>query len=296
MNPEQPTAPGALPMMESHEPPDGGEKQETNETPVVRIDVITSRGGDQSRTATNEDTYQILRTPQQTLVMIADGVGGNRQGALPSIIIRHSLAQFVKKKHAQIISTREALYHCGTALFNAPRTSKEPLGSAVVLAALGNNHEVDIAWCGDSRAFTIRKGNILRAGTTLMHNIAAEETTSSTEYITNMYHNVLTRYLGSNPQTEVGRPDRIRFTGESGDIIILASDGLWDVVTEEEVLGLAKQCTGGELFDQLFMLAYSRNNSAGEFFDLHGGHGVLTPHTVPENGGDNITLAVVTLK
>lgn len=279
----------------------GSENEDHLEFPMAHIDAITSRGGDQAKTPQNEDGYMIAQTPQQILVMVGDGVGGHGGGIEPAFIARASFHSFIASHYRGIITANDVTNYIGEAIHHRnlrePERKKQPMGVAAVVVAIGEHHEVDISWCGDSKLLTVRKGEKVPAGTTLMHNLGAETTEYGDDYLWNEYNHVLTRFLGNNsPKKDGGKPDRIRFLGERGDQIIVASDGLWDVVSETEVIQLAQQFSGRELHAQLFALALSRNNAAGELYNITRADGTTMPHTTQEACGDNITIAVIELK
>lgn len=279
----------------------GGEDEDHLEFPMAHVDAITSRGGDQAKTPQNEDGYMIAQTPRQIIAMVVDGVGGHGGGIEPAHIARASFHSFVASHHKGTMSTTDVAQFIGDAIHHRnqrePERKKNPMGAAVVIVAIGEQHEVDVAWCGDSKLLTVRKGKKITAGTTLMHNLGAEVYEHSDEYLWSEYNHVLTRFLGNDsPKAAGGKSDRIRFFGEKGDQLIVASDGLWDVVSETEVLQLAAQFKGRELHAQLFALALSRNNAGGDMYNIVRADGTTVLHTTQEACGDNITIVVIELK
>lgn len=122
------------------------------------------------------------------------------------------------------------------------------------LAAYINNETLHIGWAGDSRAILIRDGKVI--GTTIDHNGKTNESENNRirnvggwiEY--NRHGNPYalgslapTRTLGDRnkktvPNAIIPDPEIIHCTIQLGDTIVLACDGLGDVMTNDEVASL----------------------------------------------------------
>jgi protein phosphatase len=113
------------------------------------------------------------------------------------------------------------------------------MGTTLLAALLARN----AAWVinvGDSRAYHIREGVILAK--TDDHSWVDEQVRqglmTAEEAETDKRKNLVTRSIGTHPNVEV---DCYHWPVASGDILILCSDGLVNMVNEREILRIACQ-------------------------------------------------------
>ncbi|WP_082849967.1 PP2C family serine/threonine-protein phosphatase [Halioglobus sp. HI00S01] len=177
----------------------------------------------------NEDCYVI--DPELRLYLVADGVGGHADGEVAAAIVRDTLQEDVAKGLPLI----EAIHRSHRAVLDEiNRRIDSNMGSTVV-AALISESEYDIAWVGDSRAYLFN-GELRQISRD--HNpvsemlargaITAEQAAAHPE------RNVLSQSLGVSDTINVA-PGRIRGDFNSGDQLILCSDGLTDEVSDTQI-------------------------------------------------------------
>ena len=252
-----------------------------------RVDASTSIGGPRSKYTHDEDAFAIRSTENELAVAVLDGAGGSGNGALASRIGARTFLETIKQGDDLMDSFDEITdnvlkegkggYLTGTAL----HAVKLPEGTI----------RINVANSGDTRILTVRGGERFGPGTTTLQNLGQTAIRLGEiepwEYYNYPMKHIMTGSLGIEEQAEP--PEFRAFDHEEGDVSILASDGLWDVVSEYEVIQLAKKYKGKELHEKLFELAFERNNS--EAFDiLHSpDHLVLKRKKL----GDNITIVVV---
>jgi protein phosphatase len=196
---------------------------------------------------------------------VADGMGGHAAGEVASrTAVEALLATWTGGPQSAISpALRSATRAANVAVFDA---AMEPghrgMGTTLTAAAL-NGHEVAIAHVGDSRAYLVRDDQCdqlttdhSRVGEMLrMKLITAEQAA------VHPARSQLTRSLGGDPtvQVELTRHDLRR-----GDVLILCSDGLWDVISrsdlveETELLQAAEVATPAELAARLVTTAVKR--------------------------------------
>ena len=152
---------------------------------------------------------------------------------------------------------------------------------------------------------TLRGQKKFTPGTTVFQNLAQRRIDAKKikgkDYYTDPYINVISGGIGLN-RDDVDKPGALQFEAEKGDIMVLASDGFWDIVSEYEVEKICQESTDSqEMERKLFDLAYARNNIFGAFIIQHSETESTSKAliTLKEDedavlkGGDNITLAVV---
>ncbi len=171
------------------------------------------------------------------LVVVADGMGGHRDGALAA---------------RTVIET--AKRHFNTGPISDPRTFLEDLclESHQAISELGGNEErspgstcvvlylsgPEAYWAhvGDSRLYHFRNGMLLNR--TRDHSVAqlmvAQGRIQETDVAISALQNQLYMRLGGNDNPE---PDFGAAEVEADDIFMLCSDGFWACVAPEEVVG-----------------------------------------------------------
>ena len=179
------------------------------------------------------------------LAVLADGMGGHKAGDVASSmaleIIKNTLCdQLPKLAHPNssrqrtrlILSTIE---NANTQIYLASQTSVEKTGMGATLAlALFHSDKVIVAHIGDSRIYRLRKHRLrsLTYDHSLINQLIKQGTMTKEEARISRYKNVITRALGHRETVE---PDIRELTTIPQDIYLLCSDGLYDMVSENEM-------------------------------------------------------------
>jgi serine/threonine protein phosphatase PrpC len=179
------------------------------------------------------------------LAVLADGMGGHKAGDVASSmaldIIKSTLCEQLPKltrpnssrqRIGLILSTIE---NANTQMYLASQTSAEKTGMGATLAlTLFHRDKVIVAHIGDSRIYRLRKHRLrsLTCDHSLINQLITQGTMSKEEAETSRYKNVITRALGHRATVE---PDIRELTTIPQDIYLLCSDGLYDMVSENEM-------------------------------------------------------------
>jgi protein phosphatase len=195
----------------------------------------------------NQDAVKHVRIALGDLLIVADGIGGYRGGAVASRIVVESFVTHMASLPAnyaadQAIREASALANANIqAEARAPNSSYHRMGSTVVLVLLQQNAggvSACIGHVGDSRAYLVRGGQLIR----LTNDHSAVQALLNRNLITPeeaLHHpdaSVLTRSLGHQPEVEID-VDIVPLA--SGDSLLLCSDGLWGYVAEKEIEAVA---------------------------------------------------------
>jgi protein phosphatase len=133
--------------------------------------------------------------------------------------------------------------------------------ATTVVAVLVEDHVAEIAHVGDSRLYLVRDGKITRL--TSDHSWVNEQVQSgvidSEQARNHPLRNVVTRALGGRPDLEV---DVQTLEMQSGDRLLLCSDGLTTMLDDDEILRIVLDGEGG--VDQTDELIQAANESGGE--------------------------------
>ncbi len=181
----------------------------------------------------NEDNL-FVRSP---LFVVADGMGGAQAGEVASKMAVDSFDDGMPDG-----SPSEALVQiiegANRAIHDRSRTDARTAGMGTTLtAAYVGESEVTIAHVGDSRAYLLRGGDLIRL--THDHSLVGELVLRGklTEEQAEMHpqRSVITRALGSEPDVEV---DVHVYQAKAGDVFMLNSDGLTSMVPDDRVKGI----------------------------------------------------------
>ncbi len=229
----------------------------------------------------NEDS--IAFDAETGFAVLADGMGGYNAGEVASGIAVTLIATGLKGQLAQAgkldVRARETLLKeqvlaANNAIMQAAqkRPECEGMGTTVV-AALFREGKVSVAHLGDSRLYRLREGklDLLTRDHSLLQEQLDQGMLTPEEAKTSHHRNIVTRALGveRDAVAEVGTFDAL-----SGDIFLLCSDGLNDMLEDEEI-GLTVQT-----------LESNVKLAADQLVDL-----------ANENGGrDNVSVILVKVK
>ncbi len=182
----------------------------------------------------NEDALLVGDGGDETLFVVADGVGGFEAGEVAS-----SIAIDVLRGLGPDDSFEEAIGEANRRILAAGRGDDRLSGmsTTVVAARFGGTRRepvVEVAHVGDSRAYLFRGGELKPV--TDDHSLVAELVRSGDltreQAFEHPQKNLITRALGTEDGVTV---DTAVLPVEIGDRFVLCSDGLTDMVREEGV-------------------------------------------------------------
>ncbi len=157
------------------------------------------------------------------LVGVADGMGGHVGGEVAS-----RLALEAALEHGGDVVDRVQAANRAVAEAAGNDPSLRGMGTTLVLGWFADD-AVDIGHVGDSRAYLLRSSDLEQITTdhSLVTEMVARGEISAEEADTHPYRSVITRALGLQPEVEI---DRERRTLQSGDRVLICSDGLTNMV------------------------------------------------------------------
>ena len=163
------------------------------------------------------------------LCILADGMGGYKGGEVASKLAVDSARKYIENNFSNNFSEKEeilklignAVEYANMVVYEKSKEVQELEGMGTTLeVCLIYNNKAYIGHVGDSRIYRIRK------------KITREEAKIHPK------KNMLTRALGCTPYVE---PDLRARNFEKGDIFIMCSDGLTNMVEEKRIYELVKQ-------------------------------------------------------
>jgi len=240
--------------------------------------------------AKNEDRYSIAALPPKPshpegmlIAVLADGVGGHRDGEVAAAqtiaSVQHYFEELDTLQDPQE-ALRAAVLQANRAVWQIAQADAQNKGMACTcVCALLNEKNLTIANVGDSRIYLWRDNAIVQL--THDHTWLAEfqhEQPLETSILgrSHPFAHVLSRYIGTAHAPEVDlrmqAPARQGLALRSGDGILLCSDGLTDMVSNQEIAGVLAQTPFAEAAQ------------------------ALVQHALDAGGKDNTTVVLVQKK
>ena len=180
------------------------------------------------------------------LFIVADGMGGHQYGEVASSVAVRTMANYLLKRfHAYLINPSEGMEEplqeiMRSAITEAQRAviQAAPGSGTTLTAALVLGQQMTIAHVGDSRAYAIRtdgRVEVLTRDHSLVKRLEELGQISPEEIAAHPQRNVLYRALG---QGEVLEPDIFTTPFPQPGYLLLCSDGLWSVVSDDSLCAL----------------------------------------------------------
>lgn len=195
---------------------------------------------------------ELTGQPQGTLLIVADGVGGVRGGEHASQLVVRTISRrmldlaplhetegdeerLAEGLHAAVLEARDALRAEGE-----ERPEYRDMGSTLTLAWLlwPRLHLVHV---GDSRCYLLRDGHLtqLTRDHTVARRLVENGVLSPEDEARSPYSSVLWNAV-SGKRTKL-EPQLSTHELESGDVLLLCTDGLTRHVPDQEIAGLLEQ-------------------------------------------------------
>ena len=215
----------------------------------------------------------VTRLSKGTLTIVADGMGGHASGEVASQMAVELISEFYYAD-AQLPAAealREAIELANSSIFQTSTSNEQYFGMGTTVIALALLGDTAIsAHVGDSRLYRFRDGHLEML--TLDHSQVMEMVKhgviSMEQARDHEDKNVILRAVGtqSSVEVEVSEP----FLVENGDLFLLCSDGLSDMLEDTEIEAILRsEANAHDACERL--IAEAKNN---------GGH-------------DNITAGIV---
>jgi len=197
--------------------------------------------------------------PQAHLFLVADGVGGGVAGEHASALAVNVVENFALDKLNWCIQLRagtaevgdqllmefqKALKQADDQLFRTTQEYPQLRGMGTTLTlAYALSDELYVAHVGDSRCYLLRKDLLYRLTRdhTLVGEMVRRGVLRPEEAVNHAFRHVITNVIGgSDPGVQV---EVHKLPLESGDRVLLCSDGLTEMVPDEEILGVLQSET-----------------------------------------------------
>ena len=224
--------------------------------PVGAYAVASDTGRKRRR---NEDNY-VVAPP---LFAVADGMGGAQAGEVASQLAASALEAAESGRLDGTERIDALIQEANRRIYD--RASTDPTASGMgttMTVALVEGMTVAIGHVGDSRAYLVRGEQMeqLTEDHSLVNELVKSGKLSEEEAHAHPQRSVITRAVGTDPDVDV---DGFTIEAEEGDIVLICSDGLSDMVEDEEILELVHQ-NRDDLDRAVKSLVQAANRGGGE--------------------------------
>ncbi len=240
---------------------------EWNQTkPGVEIAALTDVGRQRTN---NEDSYLYWEPESDDefrrkgrLAVVADGMGGYEGEQEASRVAVETVRHFYDRDFAgepqQVLPAALLAAHQNIRRYGQEHAQFQGMGTTCTALAIVD-HKLSFAHVGDSRLYLIRSGDISRltrdhsyVGRLVESGIVRSEDAQS-----HPQRHILTAALGSGEEIAPDVSEQ-PIELESGDTLLLCTDGLWSVVTEPELADTVRTNAPARACRSLVNLALER--------------------------------------
>jgi protein phosphatase len=222
---------------------------------IGRVGVLTDTGRKRRH---NEDAY-VCEPP---LFAIADGMGGAQAGEVASRLAAAALRESGTSEGGER-RIADLIHEANRRVFDRSNTDPNTsgMGTTITVALVGDG-TVAFGHVGDSRAYLIRAKRIeqITEDHSLVNELLKTGKLSPEEAQVHPQKSVITRALGTDPDVDA---DTFTIAAKPGDVFLLCSDGLTNMVDEDAILELLER-DRDDLDAALRSLVRAANRGGGE--------------------------------
>jgi len=215
----------------------------------------------------NEDAFLVM--PESGLFCVADGLGGHSSGEVASRMAVEEMAAFFRatdpdppaRAHADRVA--EAIRLANRAILARARAEPElsGMGTTLVAGYFAEDGPLVVGHVGDSRAYLFRGGELRRLTEdhSLLQDFIRQSRPSAAQIDAFPHKNVIVRAVGMRDEVEV---DLSRVDVREGDVLLLCCDGLFGMVSDEQMAEILRE-EGGEILRANQRLVDAANDAGG---------------------------------
>jgi PPM family protein phosphatase len=201
----------------------------------------------------NEDRWLVMQSSDRDHVLIvADGMGGHQAGEIASTEAISTIEKFYSGKNLNETTwgnhendspmlfsktyLEQTIQKANSRIYHLSQEDSLHKGMGTTLTvAIIRNEKMLIGQVGDSRAYLIRRKKLNRL--TKDHSVVQREVDlgilTPEEALMDPRKNIITKAIGIMPELD---PDIYEYQLSPNDRLMICSDGLYDLVSEKEIL------------------------------------------------------------
>jgi protein phosphatase len=183
----------------------------------------------------NQDSYLAINKQDLDIIVIADGMGGHQGGNVASSLAVEEIKEYNFNHDSLNDSIKECIELVNQRIYQEGLAKEEYYGMGTTLTmGIIKDRILIIGHIGDSRAYLFRNGNLKQltadhsyVGELLRNNLISQE-----EADNHPKKNLLLKALGVKEEIEA---DLVELELEADDLILLCSDGLTNMLSNDEL-------------------------------------------------------------
>jgi PPM family protein phosphatase len=217
-----------------------GTKAQPTHRLTWRLDV---RATDVGKERTNNEDYFLI-SPKKSLYIVADGMGGHNAGEVASLNAVEAVNEYLAPELLYRVEVdgeqlsaemKAALQQANRKLLEMAGTNAEyrGMGCTIVVALIAGN-DLHLCHVGDARAYASSEEaiNLLTTDHSKVMDLVKAGQMSLEEARTSPLKNELNQAIGSPMPID---PEYTHYALQDRDKVLLCSDGLWDMLADEEI-------------------------------------------------------------
>jgi len=205
----------------------------------------------------NEDAHATVALDAGWLLLVCDGMGGHEAGEVASAValerLRTDLSAPAQEDPGPRL--RAALVQANEAVLDASEQTGHPGMGTTAVVGLVQDDRLWFGWVGDSRLYLFQKGQLVQRSVDHTHvqRLVDAGVLTEEEARDHPDANVLVQALGGGRgnQLELSPSVEGPFSLQQGDVVMLCSDGLYDLLEDEEIYPLIAGLPLGQAVDRL---------------------------------------------
>jgi PPM family protein phosphatase len=224
---------------------------------VLRVAEEASRTDTGRQRTANEDAY-FARAP---LFAVADGMGGAQAGEVASRLAAEAFEPLERRSEPAEAYLRSIAESANKRIHSLAEHDSSRSGMGTTLtAAMVEGDEVSLAHVGDSRAYLFRDGDLkmLTSDHSLVEELRRQGRLTDEQALQHPQRSIITRALGPEREVDV---DTMTFSARPDDVVLLCSDGLTTMVSDERIAEMLR--TEPDLESTVSRLVREANDAGG---------------------------------
>lgn len=191
----------------------------------------------------NQDAWAVLPLDPRPgcALLLADGMGGHADGAIAAYLAVHGAGTVLRSSGEPHHALADAVAEANEAIARHRASRGGTMTGTTLVAAVVAGGRASLANVGDSRAYLLRGDALVQV--TVDHSWVAEQVRAGqlapAAVAAHPHRSLLTRALTGDP-VEV---DLFSIDVAAGDLLLLCTDGLWDVLGNERARDLLGDAT-----------------------------------------------------
>lgn len=220
----------------------------------------------------NQDRVAYAYDSKSLLLVLADGMGGHLHGEMAANrIVETFVESFGRDAQNSITDPQgflsQTMQHANQRIMDFPHDRGQgAFPGSTCVAALVQDGKICWGHAGDSRLYLLRDGAVLTK--TRDHSMVYQwlewGVIDAEEARTHPQRNQITNCLGGAEGMFYMEPGTHPVTLQSGDVLLLCSDGLWGPFSDQELVQAFSSKSLDASLDQLIVLAMERESGSSD--------------------------------